>query len=153
MVGDMAKTISRELTIGEVAARSGVSVSALRFYERHGLIHSRRTAGNQRRYGRDVLRRIAFIRASQQLGIPLATIGEVLATIPPDQVPTREFWQRAAQCWSAVLDERIAYLERLRDRFTACIGCGCLSLDVCGLINPGDRLGEHGPGPRALLEP
>ena len=149
----MSRSAHRELTIGEVAARSGVSVSALRFYERHGLIHSRRTPGNQRRYGRDVLRRIAFIRAAQQLGISLADIGEVLATIPEDQVPTREFWQRAASSWRAVLDERIAYLERLRDRFTACIGCGCLSLDVCALINPGDRLAERGAGPRLLLEP
>jgi MerR family redox-sensitive transcriptional activator SoxR len=142
--------ITAELTIGELAERSGVSTSALRFYEREGLIHSRRTAGNQRRYHRTTLRRVAFIRASQTVGIPLSLIGEVLAFLPRDAPPTRAFWVRASQCWSEALDDRITRMERLRDRFTRCIGCGCLSFSECALVNPDDKLGERGPGAHLL---
>lgn len=142
--------IPAELTIGELSARSGVPTSALRFYEREGLIHSRRTTGNQRRYHRTTLRRVAFVRASQSVGIPLALIGEVLGFLPEDTPPTKAFWQRASHCWSEAINERIAKLERMRDRFTACIGCGCLSFTECALVNPQDRLAERGPGPHLL---
>ncbi|MEN3614611.1 redox-sensitive transcriptional activator SoxR [Plantactinospora sp. ZYX-F-223] len=139
-----------ELTIGELAERSGVPASALRFYERQGLIGSRRTSGNQRRYHRSTLRKVAFIRASQSVGIPLSVIGEVLGFLPADVAPTREFWLRASECWSAELNGRIARLERMRDLFTECVGCGCLSFEQCGLVNPQDVLGEQGSGPRRL---
>ena len=142
--------IAAELTIGELSERSGVPASALRFYEREGLIHSRRTAGNQRRYHRTTLRRVAFIRASQTVGIPLSLIGEVLSFLPRDTPPTRAFWVRASQCWSEALDDRIARMERLRDRFTRCIGCGCLSFSECALVNPDDKLAERGPGAHLL---
>jgi MerR family redox-sensitive transcriptional activator SoxR len=142
--------IPAELTIGELSVRSGVPSSALRFYEREGLIHSRRTAGNQRRYHRTTLRRVAFVRASQSVGIPLALIGEVLGFLPEDAPPTKEFWERASHCWSEAINERIAKLERMRDRFTVCIGCGCLSFTECSLVNAEDRLAEHGPGPHLL---
>ncbi|MGW1884859.1 redox-sensitive transcriptional activator SoxR [Streptomyces sp. NPDC001970] len=143
---------AKEATIGELAERSGVACSALRFYEREGLIKSRRTNGNQRRYSRDTLRRVAFIRTSQRLGIPLATIREVLALLPQDRTPTREDWARISECWRDDLDLRIRTLQRLRDNLTDCIGCGCLSLDRCVLSNPGDELASHGPGPRRLIE-
>lgn len=142
---------SKEATVGELAARSGVQPSALRFYERQGLIHSRRTSGNQRRYSRDTLRRVAFIRASQRVGISLAQIKEVLDLFPKDHVLTREDWQRITQCWKNDLNERIEQLEQLRDNLSDCIGCGCLSIDRCVLANPYDRLGEEGPGPRRHL--
>ena len=142
--------VTAELTIGELSQRSGVATSALRFYEREGLINSRRTGGNQRRYHRTTLRRVAFIRASQTVGIPLAMIGEVLAFLPRDTPPTRAFWVRASQCWREALDERIARMERLRDRFTRCIGCGCLSFSECALVNSDDKLAERGPGAHLL---
>lgn len=132
--------IDEELAIGELAYRSGVPASALRFYERQGLIHSRRTGGNQRRYDRTMLSRVAFIRASQNVGISLATIKEVLDLLPAGVPPTREFWLRASECWGAALDERITRMHRLRDRFTRCSGCGCLSFRECALVNPGDTL-------------
>ncbi|NDL58284.1 redox-sensitive transcriptional activator SoxR [Phytoactinopolyspora mesophila] len=140
------------LTIGELSERSGVPSSALRFYERQGLIRSRRTTGNQRRYSRATLRQVAFIRASQNVGVPLGLIGEVLAFLPDDAAPTQEFWERASSCWRDMLNSRIKQLERMRDLFTECIGCGCLSFDQCQLINPGDKLGEQGPGPRRLVK-
>jgi MerR family redox-sensitive transcriptional activator SoxR len=140
------------LTIGELAERSGVPHSALRFYERQGLISSQRTSGNQRRYHRATLRRIAFIRASQNTGIPLAVIGEVLALLPADAPPTREFWERASECWSKEINGRIARMERMRDRFTRCIGCGCLSLEECALVNPGDALAERCSIPRGRVD-
>lgn len=143
---------AKEATVGELAERSGVASSALRFYEREGLITSRRTTGNQRRYHRDTLRRVAFIRTSQRLGIPLATIREVLALLPEDRTPTREDWARISECWREDLDKRIRTLQRLRDNLTDCIGCGCLSLDRCVLSNPGDELAARGPGPRRLIE-
>ncbi|MFD9908586.1 redox-sensitive transcriptional activator SoxR [Streptomyces sp. NPDC059063] len=143
---------AKEATVGELAERSGVAPSALRFYEREGLITSRRTSGNQRRYSRDTLRRVAFIRTSQRLGIPLATIRDVLLLLPEDRTPTRADWARISECWREDLDRRIRTLERLRDSLTDCIGCGCLSLDRCALSNPYDELASHGPGPRRLLE-
>lgn len=143
---------AKEATVGELAERSGVAPSALRFYEREGLISSRRTTGNQRRYSRDTLRRVAFIRTSQRIGIPLATIRDVLKLLPEDRTPTREDWARISECWRADLDERIRTLQRLRDNLSDCIGCGCLSLDRCALSNPWDELAAHGPGPRRLLE-
>lgn len=137
---------AQELTPGEMALRSGVAVSALHFYEREGLITSRRTSGNQRRYSRDMLRRVAFIRMSQRLGIPLARIREAMATLPADRTPTSKDWARLSATWRADLDERIVHLQRLRDNLAGCIGCGCLSLKVCALANPGDALAEEGPG-------
>jgi MerR family transcriptional regulator, redox-sensitive transcriptional activator SoxR len=142
--------VAAELTIGELSDRSGVPASALRFYEREGLIHSRRTTGNQRRYQRTTLRRVAFIRASQTVGIPLSLICEVLDFLPKDAPPTMEFWQRASHCWQEALDERISRLEQLRDRFTRCIGCGCLSFAECALVNQDDKLSAEGPGPHLL---
>jgi len=141
-----------ELTVGEVAARSGVSVSALHFYERSGLISARRTSGNQRRYRRDVLRRVALIRIAQRVGIPLADIRTALAELPDGRTPTRRDWQQLSERWQTELDERIHRLQQLRDSFTDCIGCGCLSIDRCTLANPRDAWAAHGPGPRRLLE-
>lgn len=140
-----------DLTPGEVAARTGVAVSALHFYEREGLIESSRTSGNQRRYHRDVLRRISFIRVSQALGITLAQIREALETLPDDRVPTKADWARLSAQWRADLDARIEGLQRLRDDLDGCIGCGCLSLTSCALYNPEDELRSEGPGPRRLM--
>lgn len=134
------------LTPGEVAARSGVAVSALHFYERNGLITSERTSGGQRRYSRDVLRRLAFIRVSQRVGIPLADIARALATLPEGRTPTRRDWTRLSRTWRGELEARIAQLEALRDTLDECIGCGCLSLRSCALANPADALAERGPG-------
>ncbi|WP_170219904.1 redox-sensitive transcriptional activator SoxR [Mycolicibacterium hodleri] len=135
-----------ELTPGEMSHRSGVAVSALHFYEREGLIVSRRTSGNQRRYARETLRRVAFIRMSQRLGIPLVRIREALSTLPADRVPTSKDWARLSAGWRSDLDERIVHLQRLRDNLTGCIGCGCLSLKTCILTNPDDVLAQRGPG-------
>jgi MerR family transcriptional regulator, redox-sensitive transcriptional activator SoxR len=143
---------AKEVSVGELASRSGVSTSTLRFYEREGLIHSSRTSGNQRRYSRDMLRRVAFIRISQRLGVPLSLINTVLGLLPEGRTPTREDWQRVSHCWRTALDDRIRELERLRDNLDDCIGCGCLSLDRCLLANPKDRLGEQGPGARRLTD-
>lgn len=143
--------VMRELTVGQLSARSGVAVSALHFYETKGLIRSRRTAGNQRRYPRDVLRRVAFIRLSQRVGMPLSAIRDALAELPEERTPTPEDWARLSAAWRGELDARIERLRQLRDDLTECIGCGCLSLGHCGLVNPDDRLGEQGPGPRRLL--
>jgi MerR family redox-sensitive transcriptional activator SoxR len=145
-----ATTPPGELTVGQLAARSGVTVSALRFYEEQGLISARRTAGNQRRYPRAALRRVAFIRASQRVGIPLGQIADALAGLPASRTPTADDWARLSTQWRASLDEQITRLQRLRDRLSGCIGCGCLSLNVCQLVNPGDILGGDGPGPRNL---
>lgn len=141
----------RELTVGQLAARAGVAVSALHFYEAQGLIRSRRTAGNQRRYARETLRRIAFIRVAQRVGLPLATIREALASLPSGRTPTAADWARLSAAWRTELDERIARLTQLRDDFTDCIGCGCLSMRGCHLVNPRDVLGREGPGGRRLL--
>ncbi|WP_435771678.1 redox-sensitive transcriptional activator SoxR [Nocardioides sp. SYSU DS0651] len=144
---------SHDLTPGDVARRAGVTVSALHFYEREGLITSIRTAGNQRRYHRDVLRRIAFIRISQRVGIALAEIREALATLPEGRTPTKADWERLSRRWQSKLDERIAQLQALRDDLTGCIGCGCLSLKACALVNPGDELERFGPGAVRLERP
>jgi MerR family transcriptional regulator, redox-sensitive transcriptional activator SoxR len=141
-----------ELTVGQLSARSGVAISALHFYERTGLITSRRTSGNQRRYSRAMLRRVALIRVAQRVGIPLADIREALAELPDGRTPTRRDWERMSRRWRAELDQRIHHLMQLRDDFTDCIGCGCLSIDRCALANPNDRLGEQGAGPRRLLQ-
>ncbi|MGP3986589.1 redox-sensitive transcriptional activator SoxR [Streptomyces sp. 3N207] len=144
---------AKEATVGELAERAGVATSTLRFYEREGLIQSRRTSGNQRRYSRDTLRRVAFIRASQRLGLPLAAIREALALLPEGRTPTRDDWAAVSECWREDLNQRIALLEQLRDHLTDCIGCGCLSLTACALVNPQDRLGDQGPGARQLAQP
>lgn len=143
--------ISRNLSVGEVARRSGVAVSTLHFYETKGLIGSFRTGGNQRRYARDVLRRVAFIRVAQRVGISLAEIQTALATLPKTAAPSREDWERLSASWRVELDERIAQLRKLRDTLDDCIGCGCLSIDRCRLRNPSDKLSEKGAGPHRLL--
>ena len=143
---------AQELTVGEVAARSGVAVSALHFYESKGLIKSGRNQGNQRRYRREVLRRVAVIKVAQRLGIPLAAIREALMVLPEGRAPTAADWRKLSVRWKAELDERIAKLTQLRDQLNDCIGCGCLSIEICKLRNPWDKLGEQGPGPR-LLDP
>jgi MerR family redox-sensitive transcriptional activator SoxR len=139
-----------ELTIGEVSARSGVAPSALRFYEAEGLIAARRTDGNQRRYDRAMLRRIAFVQAGRAAGIPLERIHAALETLPSDRSPNSRDWQRLSRRWREDLDRRIATLQGLRERLTTCIGCGCLSLRTCALLNPGDEAAEKGPGPHYL---
>jgi MerR family redox-sensitive transcriptional activator SoxR len=143
--------IAPTLTVGEVARRSGVSVSTLHFYEAQGLIGSSRTAGNQRRYAREALRRVAFVRVAQRVGISLTDIGAALATLPATAAPSREDWARLSAAWRADLDERMAQLKKLRDTLDDCIGCGCLSIDRCKLRNPLDKLAAEGQGPRRLL--
>jgi MerR family transcriptional regulator, redox-sensitive transcriptional activator SoxR len=143
--------LADRITIGELAARSGVATSALRFYEQRGLIASERSSGNQRRYARATLRRIAFIRAAQQVGLSLAEIRAALARLPSHRNPTKKDWERLARPWRRSLDERIGELERLRDDLTGCIGCGCLSLRTCRLFNAGDSAAMHGAGARYLL--
>ena len=140
------------LTIGELAARSGVAPSALRYYERLGLIRAARTTGNQRRYRRTELRRVSFIRIAQQVGVSLEEIRTALASLPEGRTPTRADWARLSARWRGRLDDQIALLERLRDQLDGCIGCGCLSLRSCTLTNPGDEMSERGPG-AVLLEP
>jgi MerR family transcriptional regulator, redox-sensitive transcriptional activator SoxR len=147
-----SNSMPAELTVGEVAARSGIAVSTLHFYEAKGLIRSRRNSGNQRRYPREVLRRIAIIRVAQRTGISLASIRDALKALPNGRALTAEDWHNLSQRWRAELDDRIARLTRLRNQLDGCIGCGCLSLGVCPLRNPWDRLAEEGPGPR-LLDP
>ncbi len=142
--------IKLELTVGELAARAGVAVSALHFYEAKGLIASRRNAGNQRRYSRDMLRRVALIKVAQRVGIPLAEIRAALDTLPHDQPPTSADWQRLSAHWRSQLDARLQQLTLLRDQLDQCIGCGCLSLDACPLRNPWDVLEAQGPGPHLL---
>jgi MerR family redox-sensitive transcriptional activator SoxR len=144
--------VAKELTVGEVAKRSGVAVSAIHFYESRGLIKAWRTSGNQRRYPREILRRVAVIKAAQRVGIPLAAIQEALASLPEKRTPTAEDWGALSARWRSALDERINRLIKLRDELTSCIGCGCLSLDSCPLYNPGDQLSKKGPGSQ-LLEP
>ncbi|MFJ6700463.1 redox-sensitive transcriptional activator SoxR [Streptomyces sp. NPDC091272] len=141
-----------ELTVGQLSARSGAAVSALHFYETKGLISSRRTSGNQRRYERDALRRVAFVRAAQRVGIPLATIRDALSELPEERTPNREDWARLSENWRAELDARIKQLGRLRDHLTDCIGCGCLSLETCVLSNPDDVVGDTISGSRLMGE-
>ena len=139
------------LTIGELASRSGVATSALRFYETKGLIASRRTDGNQRRYPRATLRRVALIRAGQEVGLSLAELATALETLPHDTVPTKTDWERLSRSWRNRLDGQIAELVALRDELTDCIGCGCLSLKSCAIFNPDDAASGLGTGPRYLL--
>ena len=139
------------LTIGELSARSGVAPSALRYYERLGLIWATRTGGNQRRYERVMLRRVAFIRVSAQVGVPLEEIKAALATLPAGRTPNKADWTRLSRAWRSRLDAQIALMERLRDRLDGCIGCGCLSLKSCALYNRDDELAPAGPGPVRLL--
>ena len=140
--------MSALLTSGEVARRSGVASSALRFYEERGLIRSERAGSGHRRYPRPVLRRIAFIVFAQRIGLSLDEIGAELAKLPPERAPTRRDWLRIARAWTSRIDRRIAELERLKLGLAECIGCGCLSLERCRLANPGDRAARLGPGPR-----
>jgi MerR family redox-sensitive transcriptional activator SoxR len=139
------------LTIGQVGARAGVATSALRFYEGEGLIRARRSSGGQRRFHRDVLRRVAFVRIAQRVGLTIQEIRDALATLPAGRTPTRDDWARLSRAWKPRLDEQIETLERLRDRLTSCIGCGCLSFKACALYNPSDAAGKLGAGPRYLL--
>lgn len=140
------------LTVGQLAERAGVAPSAIRFYESRGLIRSRRTTGNQRRYEQSELRRVAFIRTAQRVGLSLDEIGEALATLPENRVPTKADWTRLSRAWRPRLDEQIERIERLRDQLDSCIGCGCLSLRNCALRNPQDVMASRGPG-AVFLEP
>jgi MerR family redox-sensitive transcriptional activator SoxR len=141
-----------ELTIGALSERAGVAASALRFYEAEGLIHATRSEGGQRRYTRDTLRRVSFIRVAQQVGLRLDEIRVALESLPENRTPNAKDWERLSTSWRPRLDAQIALLERLRDRLGGCIGCGCLSLRFCKLLNPDDRAGQRGPGPRHLIE-
>lgn len=140
------------LTIGEVAERANVAPSALRFYEREGLISAVRSEGGQRRYQREVLRRVAFVRAAQRVGLSLEEIKAALATLPGNRTPTTTDWRRLSRTWRPLLDKRIAELQRVRDGLDSCIGCGCLSLRICHLLNPNDVAAQEGPGARWLLD-
>ena len=140
-----------QLTIGHLAERAGVATSAIRFYESKGLISSVRTTGNQRRYEQSVLRRVAFIRTAQRVGLSLEEICEALATLPDGRAPTKSDWYRLSKAWRPRLDEQIERIERLRDRLDSCIGCGCLSLKTCALSNPGDVAATVGPGARWIM--
>ena len=138
------------LSIGQVARRSGVAASALRFYESQGLIWSTRLPGKQRRFSSDMLRRIAFIAAAQRVGLSLANIRDALASLPANRTPTKADWEALSRTWRPLLDARIDELQRLRSQLGSCIQCGCLSLKACGLFNPGDRAASEGPGARRL---
>lgn len=148
---DDLEPLGDTLTIGELAARSGLATSALRFYEKEGLIASKRSRGGQRRYARGVLRRVAFVRAAQELGLTLGEIREALASLPDGRTPTKQDWQRLSRGFRATLDARIDGLVRLRDRLDGCIGCGCLSMKSCALYNAGDRAARRGAGARYLI--
>jgi MerR family redox-sensitive transcriptional activator SoxR len=143
--------LATEITIGELARRSGVATSALRFYESRGLISSERTNGGQRRFARPTLRRVAFIQAAQRVGLSLDDIATALRTLPEHRTPTKADWAVLSRSWNGLLRSRIAELETLQTRLTSCIGCGCLSLKTCGLLNTGDRAAERGAGARYLL--
>lgn len=149
-VGDMDH--DDVLTIGALSERTGVAASALRFYEDEGLIHAERTEGNQRRYQREVIRRVSFIKVAQEVGLALEEIGEALSSLPQSRTPTEQDWEHLAESWRPRIDEQIRLLERLRDRLDGCIGCGCLSLSYCRLLNPGDEAAVRGPGPRFVVE-
>jgi MerR family transcriptional regulator, redox-sensitive transcriptional activator SoxR len=140
------------LTIGAISERTGVAPSALRFYEDQGLIHTTRSAGGQRRYAREVVRRVSFIRVAQRVGLRLDEIREALASLPDNRTPTAKDWDRLATSWRPRIDAQIHMLERLRDRLAGCIGCGCLSLGYCKILNPDDKAGLRGPGPRYILD-
>ncbi|MBA3233196.1 MAG: redox-sensitive transcriptional activator SoxR [Propionibacteriales bacterium] len=139
-----------QLTIGELSRRSGVAASALRFYESIGLVNAERTAGNQRRYPRNMLRRVAFIRAAQRVGLSLDEIAAALSALPASRTPTKDDWEQVSRSWTDRIDQQIADLQRLKSRVTSCIGCGCLSMQTCSLSNPDDEQGERGVGPAWL---
>ena len=145
--------MSRELSVGQVSERSGFAVSALHFYEKKGLILSHRTSGNQRRYDRDVLRRLAVVRMGTELGIALTEIAEALEHVPVGHTPSAEDWRRMSEVWHEKLDRRIVLMTRMRDELNGCIGCGCLSTVSCPLMNMGDHLSKEGSGPRRLMRP
>ena len=149
----MPRSLSRNdlIPIGEMARRTGLSVSAIRFYEGKGLIEPVRTSGNQRRFLRSDIRRVSFILIAQQLGLALGEIDALMASLPHGRTPTAKDWREISKAIRATLDQKIAQLERTRDRLDGCIGCGCLSLEHCAIYNPDDRLGEKGPGPRQIL--
>jgi len=146
-------TVPLELTVGEISRRSGVPVSTLHFYEAEGLIRSRRSAGNQRRFPRGILRRVAIIKVAQRAGVSLKEISDALAGLPQDRAPTPDDWAAMSAGWRDALDERIRKLGAIRDQLSECIGCGCLSLAHCPLRNPGDRLGQEGAGARLIERP
>lgn len=140
------------LTIGELSERSGVASSALRYYQDQRLIQAERTDGGQRRFRRDTLRRVSFIRVAQQVGLSLSEIRDALESLPQGRTPTDEDWSKLSASWRPRLNEQIAVLERLRDKLDGCIGCGCLSLKRCAMLNPGDEVADRGPGPRFVLD-
>ena len=144
--------VDRPLSAGQVAARSGVAVSTVHFYEAKGLVKGWRSSGNQRRYGRDVLRRVAIIKVAQRLGLPLSMIKQAIDSLPGGRTPTARDWKRLSMEWRHELDRRIALLQKLRGQLDGCIGCGCLSLKVCQLRNPGDIVSDQGSGPRLMQE-
>ncbi len=148
---DVSLSSRDRLTIGELAARSGNATSALRYYEEIGLIRAERTAGGQRRYRRATLRRLAFVRAAQRIGLSLEEVRDALAHLPVDHVPSSADWSRVARAWQQRIDAQIAELQQLKEQLGGCVGCGCLSLSRCGLYNPGDRAAGQGPGARYLL--
>ena len=140
------------LTIGALSDRTGVAPSALRFYEAEGLIFSSRTEGGQRRYTRETIRRVSFVRVAKEVGLSLDEIRQALATLPDSRTPNRKDWERLSAAWRPRIDHQIRVLERLRDRLSGCIGCGCLSLQACRMLNPGDEAAARGPGPRYVLD-
>lgn len=142
----------QQLTVGELSERTGVAPSALRFYEVEHLIHATRSAGGQRRYARETLRRVSFIRVAKEVGLSLEEIHSALASLPDNRTPNEKDWTALSASWRPRIDAQIALLERLRDRLDTCIGCGCLSLRVCQLVNANDAAGERGPGPRYVLD-
>jgi MerR family redox-sensitive transcriptional activator SoxR len=144
--------VETELTIGALSERTGVATSALRYYEAEGLIHASRSAGGQRRYHRDTLRRVSFVRVAQQVGLTLEEIRQALASLPDNRTPTQKDWAKLSASWRPRLDAQIAMMERLRDRLDGCIGCGCLSLSFCRILNPDDSAAQRGPGPRFVLD-
>ena len=144
------KELDRPLSAGQVAARSGVAISTVHFYEAKGLVRGWRSTGNQRRYGRDVLRRVAIIKVAQRLGLPLSMIKQAIDSLPGGRTPTAADWKRLSTGWRQELDRRIALLRKLRGQLDSCIGCGCLSLKVCHLRNPGDSVSDQGSGPQLI---
>lgn len=144
--------MQQDLTIGAVSERTGVATSALRFYEAEGLLHTTRTDGGQRRYARESIRRVSFIRVAQQLGLSLDEIRSALDSLPDNRTPTQKDWRLLSASWRPRLDAQIRLLERLRDRLDGCIGCGCLSLSFCKLVNPGDKAAARGTGPRYVID-
>lgn len=145
--------MGHQLTIGDLSKRTGVATSALRFYEEQGLIEADRADSGHRRYAQATIRRVSFIKIAQEVGLSLQEIANAMSSLPDNRTPDQEDWTKLSASWRPRLDEQIAMLQRLRDRLDSCIGCGCLSLKKCGILNPGDIAGERGPGPRYILEP